>query len=303
MRIKRPDEPPIRHRELPLPPQSPLPGLINCYIAPFANDATRAGEFFEFFRGHSIGLRAKEILDFGSGYGGRTVEYAQRYGARFAWGVEPFEVMVRRSREYAEFRGALNVEFRLCGEFEIPLPDASVDLVLSYDVLEHVRDPRRSMAEISRVLRPGGHALLVFPVYWGVFSHHLDYVSLLPGLHWLFSADTLVRAVNSILTPDGKKFGTGLQPEPRLAFDGSRRVLPSLNGLHGGHLSELFRGFEIIRLHRHGWLRRRKPRSAIMALLSNRCVPMRLRDAITSSISCILQKRDTANGTRNSEST
>lgn len=42
--------------------------------------------------------------------------------------------------------------------------DASVDLVLSCDVLEHVNDPRRAFAEIARVLRPGGQAVMTFPM-------------------------------------------------------------------------------------------------------------------------------------------
>src|SRR4029077_9157407 len=66
-----------------------------------------------------------------------------------------------------------------------------------YDVLEHVRSPAVSTAELFSVLKPGGTALLVFPVYLGMRSHHLDYITSLPGLHWVFSAATLVEAVNS----------------------------------------------------------------------------------------------------------
>jgi hypothetical protein len=46
----------------------------------------------------------------------------------------------------------------------------------------------------------------------------------LPGLHWAFSARTLVRAVNSILADD-PGFGTIQQPMPKLSIDGSREVL------------------------------------------------------------------------------
>jgi O-antigen biosynthesis protein len=47
------------------------------------------------------------------------------------------------------------------------LPSASVDLVLSCDVLEHVNEPRAALAEVARVLRPGGHLLFTVP-----FSSH-----------------------------------------------------------------------------------------------------------------------------------
>jgi hypothetical protein len=46
----------------------------------------------------------------------------------------------------------------------IPHPDASFDAILCSHVLEHVRDDRRAMAELHRILRPGGWALIQSPV-------------------------------------------------------------------------------------------------------------------------------------------
>jgi len=43
---------------------------------------------------------------------------------------------------------------------------ASLDLVVSGDVLEHVDDPRKALAEFARVLRPGGHLLFTVPFWW-----------------------------------------------------------------------------------------------------------------------------------------
>jgi len=54
---------------------------------------------------------------------------------------------------------------------DIPCEDASVDLVLCTQVLEHVEDPRRTVAEIYRVLAPGGAVLLSTH---GVFLYHPD---------------------------------------------------------------------------------------------------------------------------------
>ncbi len=54
---------------------------------------------------------------------------------------------------------------------DIPCEDGSVDLVLCTQVLEHVQDPRRSLAEIRRVLAPGGVVLLSTH---GVFLYHPD---------------------------------------------------------------------------------------------------------------------------------
>ena len=251
--------------------------------------------FFGLFPEYLIkeALIGKEMLDFGSGYGGRTVEY-KLCGAKRVCGIEPFENMIELSRRYAESRG-LDVEFKVCGHREIPYPDESFDIVLSYDVLEHVEDPRVSIAEIRRVLRPGGLSLNVFPVYYGARSHHLDYIMNVPGLHWLFSARTLVNAVNSILS-ENPHFGTTVngvvtrQPEPRRSFDESYYVLPNLNGLSGWHLKELFEGFETISLVRHP-IRSSKPRlTRIAAAVAPSSLPTIIRDAATQSVACVLRK-------------
>lgn len=256
-------------------------------------EAARVGDFFDFFPDRTLErlMRGADILDFGSGYGGRTVEYAARYGARSAVGIEPFENLIESGTQFARHRGIDNVQFRTCSQAEVPLADESVDLVVSYDVLEHVQDPIQSMKEIHRVLRPGGSVFLVFPVYFGAFSHHLDYISLVPGLHWMFSADTLVRAVNDLLRAGGKsRFGTNIQPKPQTSFDGERLVLPNLNGLSGEHITRLLAGMDVEAVRRHGWIRRRLPASATMNFLSSAPIPLRVLDAITSSMSCIARK-------------
>lgn len=47
---------------------------------------------------------------------------------------------------------------------DIDLPDASLDTILSAHVLEHVPEPDRALAEVRRVLRPGGHLFLQVPL-------------------------------------------------------------------------------------------------------------------------------------------
>lgn len=249
-------------------------------------------DFYNLFPGIAVeaSIEGRDVLDFGSGYGGRTVDYARLSRARTVIGVEPFEGPVKLAHDYAASMGVRNVDFRLCTQTTIPLPDASVDVVVSYDVLEHVASPPDSVREIHRVLRPGGTAYLVFPVYFGAVSHHLDYVTVLPGLHWLFSARTLVRAVNSILAEE-PRFGTNQQPEPQLSFDGRREVLPLLNGLSGRHLRELFAAFRVESLRRHALLRRHSIVGPITIFLTGRHAPLPLlRDALTSTVACVLVK-------------
>lgn len=77
----------------------------------------------------------------------------------------------------------------------IPIPDESVDHVLSSEVLEHVPDEHVFMAEVARILRPGGTLILTMP--WSARLHHLphDYRRLTPsGLSELLHAHDFVDA-------------------------------------------------------------------------------------------------------------
>jgi SAM-dependent methyltransferase len=54
----------------------------------------------------------------------------------------------------------------VCDLTDIPVPDGSVDLVLCSQVLEHLPEPPRALAEFHRILRPGGQAWLSAPLFY-----------------------------------------------------------------------------------------------------------------------------------------
>ena len=58
----------------------------------------------------------------------------------------------------------------------IPLPAASMDTVICCETLEHVHRPRRALAEIARVLRPGGRLFLTTPNYLGPMGAYRAYL-------------------------------------------------------------------------------------------------------------------------------
>jgi SAM-dependent methyltransferase len=99
----------------------------------------------------------ERVLDLGSGGGIDVLLSARRVGpSGFAYGVDMTEEMVELARSNAARAGATNVEF-LTGTIEqIPLPDASVDVVISNCVINLSVDKPAVLAEMFRVLRPGG---------------------------------------------------------------------------------------------------------------------------------------------------
>ena len=110
------------------------------------------------------------ILDAGCG-SGRNMALLARRGP--VTGIE----LASQSLEVARERGLGPV---LPGSLDEPLPfdDASFDLAVALDVLEHVADDAAALAELARVLAPGGRLLVTVPQYgwlWGehdVLAHH-----------------------------------------------------------------------------------------------------------------------------------
>jgi len=103
-------------------------------------------------------LRAGEIvLDLGSGGGIDVLLSARRVGpSGYAYGLDMTDEMLELARTNAAEAGATNVEF-IKGEIEaIPLDAASVDVVISNCVVNLSTDKPAVLAEMFRVLRPGG---------------------------------------------------------------------------------------------------------------------------------------------------
>ena len=97
------------------------------------------------------------VLDLGSGGGIDVLLSATRVGPTGkAYGLDMTDDMLALARENQRRAGANNVEF-LRGEIEhIPLPDNSVDVIISNCVINLSADKDRVLAEAFRVLKPGG---------------------------------------------------------------------------------------------------------------------------------------------------
>jgi len=103
-------------------------------------------------------LREGEVvLDLGSGGGIDVILSARRVGpAGLAYGLDMTDEMLDLARRNAADAGVTNVEFLKGYIEEVPLPDGSVDVIISNCVINLSADKPRVFDEMMRVLRPGG---------------------------------------------------------------------------------------------------------------------------------------------------
>jgi len=103
------------------------------------------------------------ILDAGCGSGRNMIELARRGTVT---GIELSDTSVCLARQRG--RGEV-VEGSV---LEMPFPDASFDLAVSLDVIEHLEDDLAALRELRRVLAPGGALLITVPAYQWLWSGH-----------------------------------------------------------------------------------------------------------------------------------
>ena len=104
------------------------------------------------------------VVDLGSGYGGAARYLAKTFGCQVT-AVNISEVENERHREMNREQGVANQIEVIDGTFEnIPLPDASVDVVWSQDAILHSGDRARVVSEVHRVLKTGGEFVFTDPM-------------------------------------------------------------------------------------------------------------------------------------------
>ncbi len=131
-----------------------------------------------------VRLKGKRVLDLGSGTGQKALAMAEH--ASFVHGVEPQKQEHEMSLLKQEYFGVKNVRFYLAGAERLPLDDASVDVITSETVLEHVQDVEKTMAESARVLRKKGKLYLMCPNYLWIYEGHY-HLYMLPYMpRWMF---------------------------------------------------------------------------------------------------------------------
>lgn len=126
-----------------------------------------------------VTLEDCEILEIGSGVGTFNLTASQQN--LNIQGVEPVAELVALSEERLAEAG-ITADIRVGSGEKLPYPDNSFDLVVSFQVLEHVDDPAKTIYEALRVLRPEGYIFFNIPSYHSFWEGHYG-IFWWPNLH------------------------------------------------------------------------------------------------------------------------
>ncbi|MDH2424130.1 class I SAM-dependent methyltransferase [Sphaerisporangium sp. TRM90804] len=107
--------------------------------------------------------RPGRALDIGGAGGGNARVLAEHGWDTLVADYSPAAVELARERGLS----AVHADARC-----LPLPGAHFDLVMAFDVLEHIQEDNRAAGELVRVLRPGGTALIAVPCDMALWSAH-----------------------------------------------------------------------------------------------------------------------------------
>jgi ubiquinone/menaquinone biosynthesis C-methylase UbiE len=103
-------------------------------------------------------VKGKVVLDIASGAGYGTHMIAKQ--AKKVYGIDYSAEAIAYAKQHY---GAKNIEYKVGDAHEIPLPDDSVDVVVSLETIEHLQKPAKFVAEVKRILRSGGQFIVSTP--------------------------------------------------------------------------------------------------------------------------------------------
>lgn len=131
------------------------------------------------------------VLDVGSGPGSITLGLGDSVAPGEVVGIDIQPAQVERARSLAAARGMTNVRFQAGDLYALPFADQSFDAAFANGVLMHLSDPLRALAELRRVLCPGGIAGVRDPDFGASL-----YAPMTPRLEQLLALRVRVRRHN-----------------------------------------------------------------------------------------------------------
>ncbi|HKS96359.1 MAG TPA: methyltransferase domain-containing protein [Terriglobia bacterium] len=100
--------------------------------------------------------RGRQVLEAGCGTGAQTVHLASSSPKAEIVSIDFSEKSIRQARRRVDAAGCDNVRFNVADLYGLPFEEESFDDAFLCFVLEHLTEPERALAELKRVLRPGG---------------------------------------------------------------------------------------------------------------------------------------------------
>jgi SAM-dependent methyltransferase len=131
-----------------------------------------------------LGLAGRTVLEIGCG-SGYEVWYLANHLRSDAWGID-----IRPRRAWPELAGP-RVHLIAGDIARSELPSATFDRVISFTAWEHIEHPRQALAELDRVMRPGGIAWIRANLYRGPTASHRSKDIHFPFPHLLFTAEVI----------------------------------------------------------------------------------------------------------------
>jgi ubiquinone/menaquinone biosynthesis C-methylase UbiE len=139
-------------------------------------------------------LRGKRVLDFGCGHGDQSFALHRKYACEVT-GLDIQEHFISAARAKYGERVRYTTE----------LGDERYDVVISQNSMEHFRNPQQVLADMRRVLAPGGVVLVTFgPPWFAPYGSHMHFFCRIPWLQLWFS-ERAVMKVRSRYRRDGAK--------------------------------------------------------------------------------------------------
>ncbi len=144
-------------------------------------------------------LTGLSVLDIGCGAGGIDMALVQTHGAAYVTGLDVEDPVLTHARALVEAHGLTHrIGLVKVAPGPLPFPPGTFDIVFSKDSIIHIPDKHTLMAEVSRVLKPGGHFL---------------------ASDWLIGTETISPQMAAYIAAEGLDFGMATPARYRAAME------------------------------------------------------------------------------------
>ena len=156
-----------------------------------------------------LSLDVPFALDLGCGLGGKSVYIAERGPQRMV-GLDIKQSHVDGARAFAAQRGAHNIAFTRGDAGRLPFRDGSLNLVVTTDTFEHFPEPEAVLADLGRVLAPGGKLAALFGPWNSPLGSHLYEKINVPWCHVFWPSAAIEETVRHIAAQRGAALDAAL---------------------------------------------------------------------------------------------